>query len=84
MLKKALTTTLVLTHWVPNTQIILETNASDYALTAILSIISLDDSKVVRFYTLLKGDYRSQQDRNQIYISWLFCMTVHSVVVSKE
>ena len=45
-LKKAFTTALVLTHWILNTQIILETNASDYALAAILSIVSPDDSEV--------------------------------------
>ena len=37
-LKKAFTTTPVLTHWIPDTQITVETDASDYALTAILSI----------------------------------------------
>ena len=36
--KKAFTTTPVLTHWIPDTQITVETDASDYALTAILSI----------------------------------------------
>ena len=45
-LKKAFTTTLVLTHWVPNMQIILETDTSNYALAAILSITSLDNSEV--------------------------------------
>ena len=37
-LKKAFTTAPVLTHWIPDTQITVETDASDYALTAILSI----------------------------------------------
>src|SRR5882724_9967835 len=37
-LKKAFTTAPVLTHWIPDTQITVETNASDYALTAVLSI----------------------------------------------
>ena len=36
-LKKAFTTALVLTHWVPNTQIILKTDTSNYSLAAILS-----------------------------------------------
>ena len=45
-LKKAFTTAPVLTHWVPNTQIILETNASDYTLTAILSTISPNNSEI--------------------------------------
>ena len=47
MLKKAFTTTpILLTHWVPNMQIILETNTSNYALTAILSIMSPDNSEI--------------------------------------
>ena len=37
-LKKAFTITLVLTHWIPDTQITVETDASDYALAAVLSI----------------------------------------------
>src|SRR5467141_1552427 len=37
-LKKAFTTAPVLTHWIPDTQITVETDASDYALTAVLSI----------------------------------------------
>jgi len=39
-LKKAFTTALVLTHWIPDTQITVETDASDYALTAVLSILT--------------------------------------------
>jgi len=37
-LKKAFTITLVLTHWIPDTQITVETDASDYTLAAVLSI----------------------------------------------
>jgi len=37
-LKKAFTTALVLTHWIPDTQIPVKTDASDYALAAVLSI----------------------------------------------
>src|SRR5882672_4498368 len=37
-LKKAFTTAPVLTHWIPDTQITIETDASDYALAAVLSI----------------------------------------------
>ena len=37
-LKQAFTSTLVLTHWVPDQPIIVETDTSDYALGAILSI----------------------------------------------
>ena len=41
-LKKAFTTALVLTHWILDTQITVETDASDYALTAVLSIMTPD------------------------------------------
>src|SRR5882724_7345059 len=37
-LKKAFTTAPVLTHWIPDTQITVKTDASDYALAAVLSI----------------------------------------------
>ena len=39
-LKKAFTTALVLTHWIPDTQITVKTDASDYALTTVLSIMT--------------------------------------------
>ena len=39
-LKKAFTSTSILTHWVPNTQLIVETDASDHAFAAILSIVN--------------------------------------------
>ena len=38
MLKNAFTTAPVLTHWILDTQITVETDASDYTLMAILSI----------------------------------------------
>jgi len=41
-LKKAFTTAPVLTHWIPDTQITVETDASDYALAAVLSITTSD------------------------------------------
>src|SRR5882724_6313826 len=37
-LKKAFTTAPVLTHWILDTQITIETDTSDYALAAVLSI----------------------------------------------
>src|SRR5882672_9345836 len=37
-LKKAFTTAPVLTHWIPDTPITVETDASHYALAAVLSI----------------------------------------------
>ena len=41
------------------------------------------DEDCVRYYTLLRGDCRLQQNQNQIYNQWSFCMTMHSAVVSK-
>src|SRR3979490_3090851 len=43
-LKKSFTTTPVLTHWIPRSPLIIETDASDYTLTAILSTISPIDN----------------------------------------
>jgi len=42
-LKKAFTSTPILTHWIPNAQLIMETDASDYTLAAILSIVNEDN-----------------------------------------
>ena len=42
-LKKAFTSTSILTHWIPDAQLIVETDASDYALAAILSIVNKDN-----------------------------------------
>jgi len=42
-LKKAFTSTPILTHWIPNAQLIVETDALDYALAAILSIVNEDN-----------------------------------------
>ena len=42
LLKEAFTTAPVLTHWIPDRPIIIETDASDYALAAILSIVAED------------------------------------------
>src|SRR5882724_10487224 len=39
-LEKAFTTALVLTHWIPDTQITVKTDSSDYTLTAVLSIMT--------------------------------------------
>ena len=36
--KKAFTMALVLTHWIPDSPIMVETDASDYALATVLSI----------------------------------------------
>jgi len=39
-LKKAFISTPILTHWIPDAQLIVETDALNYALTAILSIVN--------------------------------------------
>jgi hypothetical protein len=41
-LKKAFTTAPILTHWMPNIPLIVETDASDYAIAGILSIVCPD------------------------------------------
>ena len=46
MLKKAFTTAPVLMHWIPGSPLIIETDMSDYALTAILSTVSPMDNEV--------------------------------------
>jgi len=42
-LKKAFTSAPILTHWIPDAQLIVETDTSDYTLTAILSIVNKDN-----------------------------------------
>jgi len=42
-LKQAFTSAPILTHWVPDVQLIVETDASDYTLAAILSIMTKDN-----------------------------------------
>ena len=44
-LKTAFTTTSILTHWIPDKQLIVEMDASDYALGAILSL-QLDSGEI--------------------------------------
>ena len=46
MLKKAFTTAPVLTHWIPGSPLIIETDTLDYTLAAILSMVSLTDNEV--------------------------------------
>ena len=46
MLKKAFTTTPVLTHWIPGSLLIIKMDTSDYALAAILSMVSPTDNEV--------------------------------------
>ena len=42
-LKKAFTSAPTLTYWIPNAQLIVETDASDHALAVILSIVNKDN-----------------------------------------
>jgi len=42
-LKQAFTSAPILTYWVPDAQLVMETNASDYALATILSIMTKDN-----------------------------------------
>jgi len=42
-LKKAFTSTPILTHWISDAQLIVKTDALDYTLTAILSIVNEDN-----------------------------------------
>ena len=42
-LKKAFIFISILTHWIPDAQLIVETDTSDYALAAILSIVNKDN-----------------------------------------
>ena len=42
-LKKLFTSAPILTYWIPNAQLIVETNASDYALVTILSVVNKDN-----------------------------------------
>ena len=50
-LKQAFTSAPVLTHWIPGSQIVVETDASDYALAAILSIIVDGELHPVAFHS---------------------------------
>ena len=42
-LKKAFTSAPILTHWIPDAQLIVKTDASDYALATILSVVNEDN-----------------------------------------
>ena len=51
-LKKAFIFTPILAHWIPDDQLIMETDVSDYALAAILSIVNKDNEVYpVAFYS---------------------------------
>ena len=42
LLKKAFTSAPILMHWIPDQPLVMETDTSDYALAAILSMYNLD------------------------------------------
>ena len=63
-LKKAFTSISILTYWIPNAQLIMETDASDYALAAILSIVNENNEVyLVAFhsctFTVVKLNYNT-------------------------
>ena len=80
-LKSAFTSTPVLTHWVPNKPIIVETDASNYALGAILSI-QTDSSEIhpVAFhshtFSALELNYDTH-DKELLTIFEAFCVWRH-------
>ena len=52
LLKKAFTSAPILTHWVPDTLLMVETNALDYAIVGILSIIGTNSElQPVAYYS---------------------------------
>ena len=62
-LKKAFITAPVLTHWIPDTPIMVEMDASDYALAAVLSIRTLDgDYHPVAFHSQTFKDPETNHD----------------------
>ena len=50
-LKKVFLSAPVLTHWIPGSPIVVETNASDYALTAIISMWVGDELHPIAFHS---------------------------------
>ena len=53
----------VLTHWIPDTPIMVETDASDYTLAAVLSIRTLDgDYHPVVFHSWMFKDTETNYD----------------------
>ena len=59
-LKKAFTTAPVLTHWIPDTPIMVETDASDYTLAAVLSIHTPDSNyHLVTFHSQMFKDTKT-------------------------
>ena len=62
-LKKAFITAPVLTHWIPDTPIMVETDASDYALAAVLSIRTpVGDYHPVAFHSRTFKDAETNYD----------------------
>ena len=53
----------VLTHWIPDTLIMVETDASDYALAAVLSICTPDGNyHLVTFHSPMFKDAKTNYD----------------------
>jgi len=52
ILKQAFISTLILTHWILDAQLIMETDASDYTLATILSIMTKENEiHPIAFYS---------------------------------
>ena len=82
-LKKAFTFAPILTYWIPDAQLIVETDASDYALAAILSIVH-EDNEVYpvafhsRTFTVVELNYNTH-DKELLAIFkafkiWWYCL----------
>ena len=80
-MKSAFTSAPVLTHWVPDKPIIVETNASDYALGAILSI-QTDSGEIhpmafhSRTFSAMELNYDTH-DKELLTIFEAFCVWRH-------
>ena len=62
-LKRAFTMALVLTHWILDTPIVVETDASNYTLAAVLSIRTPDsDYHLVAFHSRTFKDAKTNYD----------------------
>ena len=73
-LKKAFTSAPILVHWTPDAKLIVETDASDYALGAILSLIS-DDGEIhpVAFYSRSFSPAELNYDTHDKELLAIFC-----------
>jgi hypothetical protein len=80
-LKNAFTAVPILTHWIPDIPIIVETDASDYAIAGVLSLLCPDDQvRPVAFYscTLSAPELNyDTHDKELLAIFEAFCSWCH-------